>query len=183
MSPRLRLVRDRDTARKALEIQERLLGLIQQLLERSDRHLPYTDSRPEGYEEALAKGEQYIRDHLETVKSGQAGKLISPTSGSGGRSAIKNLRDAGKLIGLPVGKRPDYLYPVFQFDVAQCRVRPVVAYTNQLIMANEDPYGSATWWITPTDLLDGVSPLDALNAGELTESLVDAVIRFSQQGM
>jgi len=54
--------------------------------------------------------------------------------------------EQGLLIALPSHGGPRY--PAFQFDRTQHRIWPAVAYCNQRLQANRDPWGAASWWIT-----------------------------------
>lgn len=72
---------------------------------------------------------------------------------------LQQLRDDGLLLGLQVGN--EYLYPVFQCDVAAGHVRPHVAQVNQLLDAANDPWGVASWWLTENRRLPaGTTPAD-----------------------
>ncbi|HVS12140.1 MAG TPA: hypothetical protein VMS76_19925 [Planctomycetota bacterium] len=84
------------------------------------------------------------------------------------RQKVADLRQRSVLVGLPHGNR--YLYPAFQFDLARKRVRPVVAEVNQLLEAAEDPWGVASWWVSPNGWLGGERPTDLAStrrAGEV----------------
>lgn len=48
-----------------------------------------------------------------------------------------------------------YRYPQFQFDTSTASVRPAVAEVNQLLDAANDPWGVASWWLTPSARLTG----------------------------
>ncbi|WP_186322378.1 MULTISPECIES: hypothetical protein [Nocardiaceae] len=123
-----------------------------------------------------------ILDSLVVIDSTEIARILAPTATSTPSVAQKR-RLAGELIGLPVGARPDYLYPLFQFDALRHRIHDVVCHANRRLFANEDPYGAASWWLTPTDMLDGNSPLEDLEEGQLTEIAVDNVIDHARHGM
>ena len=57
----------------------------------------------------------------------------------------------------------EQLAPAFQF--AGDEVAAGVAEVNQLLDASEDPWGAASWWLTPHAALHAI-PADALRAGE-----------------
>lgn len=120
----------------------------------------------------LSKGEQSVFDRLATLTSSEVGRILSPSS-AGNRAVAQKKRQAGELIGLPVGSRPDYRYPEFQLDRDNHKVKDLVVYANKKIRALDDPYGAASWWLTKSDLLDGRSPLEDLDAGDLTEIAID----------
>ncbi|RDI17265.1 hypothetical protein DEU38_123101 [Rhodococcus sp. AG1013] len=124
-----------------------------------------------------------ILDSLVVVDSTEVARILAPTAAASTLSVAQKRRLAGELIGLPVGARPNYLYPLFQFDTGPHKIHDVVRHANRRLFVNEDPYGAASWWLTPTDMLDGNSPLEDLEAGQLTEIAVDNVIDHARQGM
>ncbi len=128
----------------------------------------------------IAKG--LILDSLVVVDATEVDRMLAPTAAST-RSVAQKRRAAGDLIGLPVGTRPNYLYPVFQIDTCQHKIHDVVGHANRRLYVDKDPYGAASWWLTPGDLLDGNSPLKDLEAGLLTEIAVDNVIDHARHGM
>lgn len=56
-------------------------------------------------------------------------------------------------------------------------------YANRQLAVAADPYGAASWWLTGTEILDGRSPLEDLEAGELTEIAIDNVLDVARRGM
>ena len=97
-------------------------------------------------------------------------------SGTAIRDKASKARRAGKLLGLDVNGRTKY--PIFQIDPAQARIRPGVAEANTQLNAKADPWGVASWWLSPSGwLADGQRPADVAIAGdrELLQRLVDAV--------
>lgn len=131
-------------------------------------------------EKARRKGS--ILRALDTLKMGEVGRIVAPTAREP-RSTVQRLREASKVLGLPLGQRPDYHYPQFQFDERRHEVKPVVAYANVRLGAVGDPWGVASWWITPSELFDGRSPLDLLKQDRLTEIAVDNVAADDAEGM
>jgi len=130
----------------------------------------------------LDTAKKSVLDSLEVIDSKEVARILAPTSAAP-RSVAQKRRAAGDLIGLPVGARPNYLYPIFQFDVQRHKIHDIVRYANRCLYVNKDPYGAASWWLTPVDLLDGKSPLEDLEAGDLTEIAIDNVINHARQGM
>lgn len=57
------------------------------------------------------------------------------------------------------------LAPAFQFAGEEGEVAAGVAEVNRLLDASEDPWGAASWWLTPHEALHAI-PADALRAGE-----------------
>ncbi|QDQ98684.1 hypothetical protein [Tomitella fengzijianii] len=133
-------------------------------------------------EKARAEGRESIFSAFDVLDSKEVSRILAPTSAPA-RSVAQKRRKAGELIGLPVGKRPDFRYPDFQFDRAQQRVRSLVAHANRRLDVANDPYGAASWWLTPADVLDDRSPLEDLEAGILTEVAIDNVLDDVRRGM
>ncbi|BCN51920.1 hypothetical protein RE9425_03100 [Prescottella equi] len=131
---------------------------------------------------ARKKAHQSIFRRLETLSSSEVGEILS-SSGNRNRTIAGELRRKGKIIGLPSGSRPDYLYPAFQFDVEERRVKPLVEYANQHILPVEDPFGAASWWLLNRSIFGGNSALDHLEDGTLTEKGIDNVLKLSNRGM
>ncbi len=96
------------------------------------------------------------------------------------RSVASRLRAAGKVVALPVGN--SYRYPAFQFDDATASVRDVVAAVNARVDAAADPWGVASWWLSPSPRLPaGQTPADlAMDSDSKShrklERLVSAVL-------
>lgn len=123
-----------------------------------------------------------ILDSFELHDSMDVAGILEPTSART-RSVAQKRRNAGDLIGLPTGTRPDYKYPAFQLDRAQHRIHPLVRYANGRLDVENDPYGAASWWLTPTDILDGRSPLEDFQSGDLTEIAIDNILDTARRGM
>ena len=75
---------------------------------------------------------------------------------SGSSSACSRLRRNGVVVGLKVNG--SYQYPAFQFDHHEGRVRPIVAKVNVQLNAAGDPWGVASWWLSPSTRPDHASP-------------------------
>ncbi|MGV9868929.1 hypothetical protein [Rhodococcus koreensis] len=129
-----------------------------------------------------ASARRSVLDALEVIDSKEVATILAPTS-EPIRSVAQKRRKAGELIGLPIGARPDYRYPLFQFDRARHQIYDLVKYANRRLAVAEDPYGAAAWWLTATEILDGRSPLEDLEAGELTEIAIDNVLDVARRGM
>lgn len=87
------------------------------------------------------------------------------SKGKNRRSAASRLRADSAIVGVEQGGR--VLYPAFQFDHRAGRLRPVVATINRLLDAKGDPWGVASWWISPLGWLsEGVTPAAAALTGE-----------------
>ena len=129
-----------------------------------------------------ATARRSVLDALEVIDSKEVATILAPTS-EPIRSVAQKRRKAGELIGLPIGARPDYRYPLFQFDRARHQIYDLVKYANRQLAVAQDPYGAASWWLTGTEILDGRSPLEDLEAGELTEIAIDNVLDVARRGM
>lgn len=142
-----------------------------------------SNSRSAGNRQAdLDAAKESVLESLEVIDSKEVARILAPT-GTAVRSVAQKRRAAGDLIGLPVGTRPNYLYPVFQFDTTHHKIRDVVRHANRRLHVTTDPYGAASWWLTAHDLIDGNSPLEDLEAGQLTEIAVDNIIDDARRGM
>lgn len=57
-------------------------------------------------------------------------------------------------------------YPRFQFDTEASAVRPIVAEINRVLGADCDPWGVASWWLSPSAWrADGRSPASLAEEG------------------
>ena len=73
--------------------------------------------------------------------------------------------DGANLIAYDVDG--DLKYPIFQFDLGEGGVHPVVADVNRLLKAETDPLGVLAWWLGPNARVDGQpSPKRLLRTGE-----------------
>ncbi len=57
--------------------------------------------------------------------------------------------------------------PAFQFDGNSLRL--VAAEINTLLLAQEDPYGVADWWLLANNYLEGDIPANLIGKGEFFE--------------
>ncbi len=94
------------------------------------------------------------------------------------RDVASALRRSGRLLGLDVGGRT--LFPAFQVDAQAGKLRAPVARVNLLLGAKGDPWGVASWWVSPNArLAGGVAPAALALAGNeevlaaLAEDLLD----------
>ncbi|WP_345340794.1 hypothetical protein [Rhodococcus olei] len=129
-----------------------------------------------------ATARRSVLDALDVIDSREVATILAPTS-EPIRSVAQKRRKAGELIGLPIGARPDYRYPLFQFDRARHKIHDLVKYANRRLAVAEDPYGAVSWWLTASEILDGPSPLEDFEAGELTEIAIDNVLDVARRGM
>ena len=73
------------------------------------------------------------------------------------RERIRRLRMRSSILGLPYGN--GFLFPAFQFDPRKRAVFTEVRSVNELLVAVEDPWGVASWWMSRHSRL-GVRPVD-----------------------
>lgn len=88
-----------------------------------------------------------------------------------GHGTLERWVARGDLIALPSARGPRY--PAFQIDRGQRRIWPVVAYCNQRLRANRDPWGAASWWITHHEWLSR-PPLELVGYAKEHERLRQA---------
>lgn len=117
---------------------------------------------------------------LEHPMLDSAGVARTLGRGGAGRSAAQRLRGEGGIVGLKVAGR--YLHPAFQFDPGRAQVRPHVARINRLLDASGDPWGVASWWLTPNGrLAAGTSPAnlaitDDADSHQLVVNIAEALL-------
>jgi hypothetical protein len=117
----------------------------------------------------------------ETYSSTEVTKRLYP-SNTGDRDTVQNQRRSNKLLGLPIDE-DHHRFPKFQIDEARHKIRPVVAYANQILECNEDPWGTLDWWYTEDEARNGQRPVDLLATGELTQELIDFKVKLGKQAM
>jgi hypothetical protein len=88
------------------------------------------------------------------------------------REAASDLRRKGAVLGVKVGQR--YLYPVFQFDLLERRLWPVVATVNQTLDAQNDPWAVASWWISKNPGVGWHAPMDLVGTPKQEDILAVA---------
>lgn len=115
--------------------------------------------------QAQLRGEamRSVLEH-ELVNAEEAGRLLGSDAATNRRQYANKQREAGTLLGVPVKNM--YLYPAFQFDPSRRAIHPVVGRINQLLDAHSDPWGVASWWITPKEGLDGRRPIDLVGTSD-----------------
>jgi hypothetical protein len=91
------------------------------------------------------------------------------------REKVRRYRERSWLVGLPWSR--GYLYPAFQFDAGKRDVFPEVRAVNERLDAVGDPWGVASWWVSPHARL-GRRPMALVGtkrAGDLIE-VAEAVV-------
>ena len=100
----------------------------------------------------------------EMVDAKTAGELLGSASGANPRQYANRLRQDGALLG--VSFKNAFVYPAFQFDARRKRIRPAVEEANRVLGAADDPWGVASWWVTPSERLGGRAPADLVGTRE-----------------
>ena len=104
-------------------------------------------------------------------------------SGVNTREAASGLRRRGVLLGVaPSASTGSYLYPSFQLDPVERRVIPVVATVNRHLGAVDDPWGVASWWVSPHPRLGGAAPMDLVATAGADDLLVLAGVSAAPAG-
>jgi hypothetical protein len=83
------------------------------------------------------------------------------------REKVRSYRERSWLLGLPRDR--SYLYPAFQFDPRKRELYSEVRQVNELLDAAADPWGLASWWVSPNDRLGGARPLDLVGTARAEE--------------
>lgn len=118
-----------------------------------------------------------IRNKFECFGTSEIGLLIAPLgSRREAASQVRKLRSESKLLALQVEPDAPAHFPVFQMESGSAAVRPIVAYANMRLNAKASPWDAAEWWISPSDLLEGRTPLHDLEGGILTEPVIDRLL-------
>ena len=107
-----------------------------------------------------------------TVPVAEAAKLLRVT-----RQAVDKRRKAGRLLGLPVGRR-GYAYPAWQFS--REGVLPGLEEALQALKGH-DPWMKAVFLLNRNTRLGGDSPLHALRKGRV-EKVCRAARTFGEHG-
>ena len=94
----------------------------------------------------------------------EASKLLGSRARKNARQHANKLRQQGSLLGVPHGN--GYLYPAFQIDARRRRIHPAVEQVNAALDAARDPWGVASWWVTPKERLGGRRPCDLVGGDD-----------------
>ena len=87
----------------------------------------------------------------------QAGAMLVPWPAPIAEDAVIGRTVRSELISLPTDR--GHRYPQFQFDEAWSDIHRVVSDVNVRLDAARDPWGVASWWLTPHVRL-GARPAD-----------------------
>lgn len=94
---------------------------------------------------------------------------ISGNKGSNPAQTAAVWRKANRILGLPVGQRT--VYPAFQFDEGG-RPYPLIKRVLDALPDDMTPWQTAFWLVSPSSVLDGGLPLDAIRRDD--ERVVEA---------
>ena len=111
----------------------------------------------------------------ELLTSSQAAHCLGAKPSN--REKVNSYRRRSILLGLPRDGGRLYLYPAFQFDSRRQEVRPEVRKVNQVLDAAADPWGVASWWVSPHGMLDS-RPIDLVGTPEAS-----AVVRAAEAAL
>ncbi|NWF84898.1 MAG: hypothetical protein HXY18_13840 [Bryobacteraceae bacterium] len=129
-------------------------------------HDPLAGARVRGLE---AK-RKLIEGEGGSLSSAEAAKLLRIT-----RQAIDRRRKEGKLLGVELGRK-GFRYPVWQFGLAN--FEPVLAAVRDL-----DSWEQLTFFLNPTAMLGGLTPLEALQGGKRgVDDVIRAASAYGEQG-
>lgn len=127
---------------------------------------------------------QRLRRSFECVRTSDVGQILAPELQSKeAATQVRRHRSRSELLGLQLDEGGAFDFPLFQLDVVRNQIHPIVAYANARIDAKGSPWSAASWWLSPSGVLSGDSPLEALEAGSLSPEVVDAVALSSQLTM
>lgn len=157
-----------EAAINALKPQDRLEVALSVLNER--------DGTGHGINDAI----ESLTSKYETIKAGEVGQILYPNA-SQSRGRVQSLRENDQLLGFQIGSH--YHFPVFQFDLEKNCIKELVVYANKKLKVSKDPYGALSWWETPVRMARGVTPLQLLVKGELTQKFIDNVFASYRAGM
>ncbi|QYB00324.1 hypothetical protein I1A62_04675 (plasmid) [Rhodococcus sp. USK10] len=166
--PALRPVRDDVTA---------LLSMSPALARQQERAVANPAAAAVARTRIVASVLNSIVDQHEMLDSTAVSRVLGKAATS--RNTASRLSTAGTVIALPVSGHK--LYPAFQFDAERRQVRPIVAEINRALGAKDDPWGVASWWLSPTDFADDPrSPAALAAAGGHEQDLRDMADDLTQ---
>jgi hypothetical protein len=93
------------------------------------------------------------------------------------RQAVDKRRRQGQLLGLTQGRR-GYAYPAWQFENGK-----TISNLEKVLetLRSHDPWMQLSFFLNSNDRLNGISPLQALRAGDV-EKVVQAALAYGEQG-
>lgn len=122
--------------------------------------------------EATVRGLARARVFDEEMFTASAVSTLLGSRSQNPRQYANKLRSRSEIVGVP--HQNQYLYPAFQFDAEHHRIRPGAARVNTILRAAEDPWGVASWWISPNGSLHGRAPKELLTEPDGETILVES---------
>ncbi len=104
------------------------------------------------------------------LDSSDVAELLGASRGN--RNKAHELGKAGAIVGVRRGRNT--LYPSFEFDLENGRVRPVIAEVAEIAGSRWDGESLLQWFCAPNGFLDGLRPVDVI---EDTPRLLNAARR------
>ena len=115
----------------------------------------------DGFERTVAAGAYLQGEAIRTIWAEPMLKAKDTAVALGvratNREKVRRLRQRSAILGLPHGN--GFLYPAFQFDSLTRDVFPEVRLVNKQLVAVDDPWGVASWWMSRHSRL-GARPVD-----------------------
>lgn len=112
--------------------------------------------------EATVRGLARARILDEEMLSASAVSVLLGSRSSNSRQYANRLRLRSEIVGVP--HHNQFLFPRFQFDEETATVWPAARQANVLLDASIDPWGAASWWVTPDGTIGGRAPKDLLGS-------------------
>jgi len=135
-------------------------GLAEELAGEPRRVVDFSAAADRDLKQARIAGEaRAVILEEEMLSSSEAASRLGARPSN--REKINSYRRRSLLLGLPRNGGRLYLYPAFQIDSEHQDIFAEVRKVNQLLEASEDPWGAASWWVSPNGLLDAI-PKDCL---------------------
>lgn len=107
------------------------------------------------------------------LTAAEVGRVLGSKS-KNPREFARGLRERGDVVALRSGNR--FLFPAFQFCEARHEVWPVAAEVNRALGAVDDPWGTASFWLTRDGHL-GARPADLVGIESRTGDVRKAAAR------
>lgn len=100
---------------------------------------------------ARVRGQAHGQVLAEPMYDAEAVAKVLGSSAINAREFARQVRRRPGVLALKVGNR--YVFPAFQFDASERRIRPIAAKINALLRAYEEPWATASFWFAPDPYL------------------------------
>lgn len=159
--------------RSFLAVEEGWLNIAERIAGEPRRIVDLSTAADDSLRQARIAGEAMAAIwQEELLTSSEAALRLGAKSSN--REKVGSYRRRSSLLGLPRDGGRQYLYPVFQFDPQRQEIRSEVRQVNELLDAANDPWGVASWWVSPHGMLDS-RPMDLVGTPQAS-----AVIRAAE---